>query len=109
MPWLRAASASSSRPMPSPGSAMRAPPRDVGREIVMRAVSRRPAGPRTLGRHVLGDCRTVSADLGRVAALTRYPVKSMTGESLPEASVEPRGLVGDRGWAVYTERSETHV
>jgi len=45
----------------------------------------------------------VPAHLGRVATLTRYPVKSMAGESLSEAWVEPRGLSGDRGWAVYTE------
>jgi len=40
---------------------------------------------------------------GRVVALTRYPVKSLAGEALPEAVVEPRGVVGDRRWAVYTE------
>lgn len=35
--------------------------------------------------------------------LRRYPVKSVGGESLPQAEVTPRGLVGDRVWAVYTE------
>ena len=43
------------------------------------------------------------SDLGRVAALTRYPVKSLAGEALAGAAVEPRGLVGDRTWAVYTD------
>ncbi len=35
-----------------------------------------------------------------VVALWRYPVKSMQGESLTESVVGPRGLVGDREWAV---------
>jgi uncharacterized protein len=45
----------------------------------------------------------VSSDLGRVAALARYPVKSTGGERLDEAQVGQRGLDGDRAWAVYTE------
>jgi uncharacterized protein YcbX len=44
----------------------------------------------------------VSATIGTVALLARYPVKSMAGEYLSEATVEHRGLAGDRGWAVYT-------
>ena len=32
--------------------------------------------------------------------IRRYPVKSMAGESLPEAEVDARGLVGDRWHAV---------
>jgi uncharacterized protein YcbX len=36
----------------------------------------------------------------RVAALYRYPVKSMDGASLPRAAVGPRGIPGDRGWAL---------
>lgn len=43
-----------------------------------------------------------NADVGHVAALTRYPVKSMAGQPLTTAVVEKRGLVGDRGWAAYT-------
>jgi len=35
-----------------------------------------------------------------VVALWRYPVKSMQGEQLDAASIGPRGIVGDRGWAV---------
>jgi uncharacterized protein YcbX len=35
-----------------------------------------------------------------VTALWRYPVKSMQGEALDLASIGPRGIVGDRGWAV---------
>jgi uncharacterized protein YcbX len=45
----------------------------------------------------------VPSHLGRVAALTRYPVKSLVGEPLTAAQIEQRGVVGDRTWAVYTE------
>lgn len=37
---------------------------------------------------------------GRVAALRRYPVKSLLGERLDSAAVDVRGLVGDRLWSV---------
>lgn len=40
--------------------------------------------------------------IGTVRAVGRYPVKSMAGERLAEADVEPRGIVGDRILAVYT-------
>ncbi|HEY2316402.1 MAG TPA: MOSC N-terminal beta barrel domain-containing protein [Streptosporangiaceae bacterium] len=45
---------------------------------------------------------TASADAGRgtVAALWRYPVKSMLGEELNAAEVTARGLLGDRQFAV---------
>jgi uncharacterized protein len=36
---------------------------------------------------------------GRVAALWRYPVKSMAGEELEAVEVSWHGLVGDRRWA----------
>ena len=35
-----------------------------------------------------------------VAALTRYPVKSLVGEELPSVNVDRRGVEGDRLWAV---------
>jgi uncharacterized protein len=38
--------------------------------------------------------------MGVVAALWRYPVKSMAGERLTEAAVGERGLDGDRLYAV---------
>lgn len=38
--------------------------------------------------------------VGRVAALWRYPVKSMAGESLSRAVLGEAGLPGDRGWAL---------
>jgi uncharacterized protein YcbX len=39
-------------------------------------------------------------EVGSVAALWRYPVKSMMGEELNSAEVTERGLVGDRQFAV---------
>jgi uncharacterized protein len=38
--------------------------------------------------------------VGRVAALARYPVKSLAGEGLDEVLVEARGCAGDRLWSV---------
>ena len=38
--------------------------------------------------------------MSQVAALWRYPVKSMQGETLTEAEIGPTGIVGDRGWVV---------
>ncbi len=42
--------------------------------------------------------------VGSLAALYRYPVKSMGGESLEDAQLGARGLAGDRAWAVRDER-----
>ncbi len=39
-----------------------------------------------------------------VVEIRRYPVKSMGGESLPEAPLDERGLVGDRWFAVVDEQ-----
>jgi uncharacterized protein YcbX len=36
----------------------------------------------------------------RVAALYRYPVKSMQGAALERAALTPRGIPGDRAWAL---------
>jgi uncharacterized protein YcbX len=47
-------------------------------------------------------------DLGSVAALYRYPVKSMLGERLDRADFTERGLAGDRGWAVL-DRSDGRI
>ncbi|MEU3536643.1 MOSC domain-containing protein [Streptomyces murinus] len=43
---------------------------------------------------------TVTAVLGTVTALRRYPVKSMLGEALTAVRVDERGLAGDRMFAV---------
>ncbi len=40
---------------------------------------------------------------GRIAEIWRYPVKSMGGERLAATPVGPRGLPGDRAWAVRDE------
>src|SRR3982750_1274341 len=37
---------------------------------------------------------------GSVAEIWRYPVKSMGGERLAQSAIAPRGLHGDRMWAV---------
>ncbi|MDQ1741003.1 MAG: uncharacterized protein QOE53_2655 [Pseudonocardiales bacterium] len=43
-----------------------------------------------------------TGQVGAVSLLARYPVKSMRGEQLDRVEIEPRGVVGDRQWAVYT-------
>lgn len=43
-------------------------------------------------------------DLGRVAEIFRYPVKSMLGETLESARVDIDGLPGDRAWGVRDEQ-----
>ncbi len=40
--------------------------------------------------------------VGTVALLTRFPVKSTAGENLSSVSLDGRGLLHDRIWAVYT-------
>ncbi|MFN2464119.1 MAG: MOSC N-terminal beta barrel domain-containing protein, partial [Candidatus Dormibacteria bacterium] len=47
-----------------------------------------------------------SRAVGRVAALWRYPVKSMAGEALAVADVSWHGLAGDRRWAFIREGQE---
>jgi uncharacterized protein len=37
----------------------------------------------------------------RVAELWRYPVKSLGGERLERAAIEPGGIEGDRRWALF--------
>ena len=38
--------------------------------------------------------------IGQVAELWRYPVKSLGGERIEQADIGPRGVLGDRLWAV---------
>jgi uncharacterized protein YcbX len=40
------------------------------------------------------------SQLGVVKELFRYPVKSMLGERLTEVQVGPKGVIGDRAWAL---------
>lgn len=42
-------------------------------------------------------------DVGRVAALYRFPVKSMLGEQLGSAELGPLGLAGDRAYAIVDD------
>lgn len=41
--------------------------------------------------------------VGKVLELWRYPVKTMAGERLDAATVDVRGVAGDRAWAVRDE------
>jgi uncharacterized protein YcbX len=43
---------------------------------------------------------TSHGTIGRLAAVHRYPVKSLSGETLDEVLLDARGLVGDRLWSV---------
>jgi uncharacterized protein YcbX len=45
-------------------------------------------------------------EVGRVAALWRYPVKSMGAEALAEVEVSWHGLAGDRRWAFIRDGME---
>ncbi len=49
-----------------------------------------------MGRMIEG----VVNQVGQVRSLYRYPVKSLVGEGLDHATVDPRGLRGDRLWSV---------
>src|ERR1700730_14284378 len=42
----------------------------------------------------------ISEDVGSVATLWRFPVKSMGGEQLQDAEVTERGVLGDRAYAL---------
>lgn len=48
---------------------------------------------------------TTQSELGSVVSLWRYPVKSMMGEELNAAEVTPRGLLGDRAYALLDSSS----
>jgi uncharacterized protein YcbX len=46
------------------------------------------------------DEMTTSGEVGSVAGLWRFPVKSMTGERIEQAEITAKGLVGDRAYAL---------
>ena len=48
----------------------------------------------------------VGVEVGRVAGLWRYPVKSMAADPLPSAELSWHGVAGDRRWAFMQERRE---
>lgn len=41
----------------------------------------------------------------RLTKLVRYPVKSLQGEEVSSAEIEPDGLAGDRRWGIRDERT----
>ena len=45
-------------------------------------------------------------DKGKVKRLWRYPVKSLLGESCRELSIDRRGVVGDRQFAIQNDRGK---
>jgi uncharacterized protein YcbX len=48
----------------------------------------------------------VGAEVGRVAGVWRYPVKSMAADAVPSAHVSWHGVTGDRRWAFIREGNE---
>ena len=48
------------------------------------------------------------AAVGSVAALWRYPIKSMQGEALESATITERGILGDRAYALL-DRETRHI
>jgi uncharacterized protein YcbX len=42
----------------------------------------------------------MKAEMGNVASLWRYPVKSTQGEELSEGEITQHGLLGDRAYAL---------
>src|ERR1700682_3671242 len=43
--------------------------------------------------------------IGKIQQIWRYPVKSMSGQSLDACAVGVIGLSGDRGWALRDEKT----
>src|SRR5437868_10160375 len=125
MPWLRAASCSSSSETPSAASATRAEPSGRPGSSVSTvigsprsAVYRRLAagatsgfaltpsvrartlagGPRApVGRHAMSAA--VDDLVGSALSFWRYPVKSMMGEELNATEITDAGVLGDRAFA----------
>src|SRR5436305_15255917 len=54
---------------------------------------------------LLGRRRAMSEAIGRVAALCRFPVKSMLGEQVPAAELTLSGVVGDRAYALVDSQT----
>jgi uncharacterized protein YcbX len=63
------------------------------------------ANRREIGHHAL----MTEALVGRVQSIRRYPVKSMLGEELDCASVNTRGLDGDRVYALIDNETQKVV
>ncbi|MGH6892680.1 MAG: MOSC domain-containing protein [Dongiaceae bacterium] len=48
----------------------------------------------------------MTAEIGKVSGLWRYPVQSLQGEAMPELDFTSQGAVGDRGYCVVDDTSE---
>ncbi|NSX89169.1 FAD-dependent oxidoreductase [Agrobacterium tumefaciens] len=46
---------------------------------------------------------------GSVVKLVRYPVSSLAGEELERATLEPRGIVGDRRFGFFERETGNHI
>jgi uncharacterized protein YcbX len=44
--------------------------------------------------------------IGHIKAIWRYPVKSMAGEQISSCLLGPKGVPGDRGWALRDEQAK---
>jgi uncharacterized protein len=55
---------------------------------------------------MVGSPVGVGAEVGRVAAVSRYPVKSMAADVVSSTEVSWHGVPGDRRWAFVRERAE---
>jgi uncharacterized protein YcbX len=58
---------------------------------------------KTFGRALTGP--KLRSPFVRVVGLNRYPVKSLQGEQLTQATIEAAGLVGDRCWGIVEAES----
>src|SRR5688500_18132075 len=54
----------------------------------------------TAAAYSVDASRSSTLESVKVVEIRRFPVKSLLGEVLPEADAGPRGLDGDRLWAV---------
>lgn len=52
---------------------------------------------------------TMNALNGRVTGLFRYPISSLSGEQLDEASLGPGGIEGDRRYGLFDRESGLHI
>ncbi|MGB8960477.1 MAG: MOSC domain-containing protein, partial [Pseudonocardiaceae bacterium] len=84
------------------------------RSSVSRRVPKRrprPAWPAQLHAHVtasgsllwIGLTASLAAVALTLTGINRYPIKSCRGHGLPQATVEPWGLAGDRRWMLVDD------
>jgi hypothetical protein len=52
---------------------------------------------------MVGSLVPLGAEVGRVTAVRRYPVKSMAPDAVPSAEVSWHGVAGDRRWGLVRE------